>query len=160
MVVVTSTTQPQVLSSDAKKVTAAGYTVDSTEPLAERFKLDLTTGTLSVKYEQPVDGSQVDPTKFTLTSTITGAVSTHTLSAGCTTTQAVATWFTMTLTKTDLDEIKKLDVCSAANAEAGCWLRFGAGSVVDATGLPIVSIADTAADNALPCIECVCSSCI
>jgi hypothetical protein len=139
-----------VLASDATQVTSAGYQADITEPLAEKFKLDLTTGKMMVKYEQPVNGASVDPTTFTLTSSAAGALSSHTLSVGCTTSQDVDTWFTMTLTKTDLDQIKKLDVCDNVNAEAGCFLRFGANSVTDATGLPIVSIASAPA--ALPCI--------
>jgi hypothetical protein len=148
-------------SNDATPVTikvnaGTGFVADTTEPLAEKFKLDLTTGKMMVKYEQPVNGASVDPTTFTLQNAANGPTDTfseYTLTAaGTTTSQLVDSWFTLTLSTNDLNEIKLRTLCDNVNQESSCFLRFGADSVIDATGLSIVSIADTTT-NALPCID-------
>lgn len=137
-----------------KKVNQAldGFIADTTAPLATGFAIDLDAGTLTVSYQQPVKGSSVDPVAFTLENKITSADSTQLLDGDVMDPDNVSTSFVLTFTKSVLDEIKRKDVCAKATGEGGCFLRFGASSVDDATGQTIAGIdANPTTQAALTC---------
>eukprot|EP00729_Bicosta_minor_P004714 gene4714-23313_t len=131
-----------------------GFTADTSAPLATGFKIDLDEGTVTVSYQQPVNGATVDPNMFTLENKATGADSSHDLSGGTVDPEEVATSFVLKLSTDDLNDIKEKAVCAKATAAGGCFLRFKADSVDDATGQTIAAIdANTATDPALTCTD-------
>jgi len=121
-------------SSDG--LVATSLTPDKAPPAALDFTIDMTKGQIAVRYEQPVNGTSLDVRKFKLLGAATGSGE-FTLRSGTVNdgyTNNLDTVATITFSEADLNEIKRLSLCSADSKEKGCFLRFDAGSVVDSEG--------------------------
>jgi len=115
---------------------ATSLTRDKAPPAALDFTIDMTKGQLAVRYEQPVNGTSLDVRKFTLLADAKGSEN-FTLRGGAVNvgyTNNLDTVVTITFSELDLNEIKRLSLCGATLKEAGCFLRFDAGSVSDSEG--------------------------
>jgi hypothetical protein len=134
---------------NAKPSTAAlqtqGFTGDLVPPVATRFELNMTSETLVIHFDQPIDGSTANLTQITLQNLATGATSTHELAAG-THSNDVATWIVISLATADVNEIKREDVCAnGLNPENGCFLSLSNAFIQDATLLTVPSVPGNAA---------------
>ena len=79
------------------------------------FEIDMNTGTITVIYEQPVLGTTLNTSKFTLQDAKSNPATLYSLTGGKVS-SAVDTRVTITLSETDLNQIKQKPVCDAKAA--------------------------------------------
>jgi hypothetical protein len=121
------------------------YGADVVPPQATRFEIDLTAETLTIHYEQPVDGLSINVSQITLQNLAANATSSRTLTGGQLS-STVATSAVIGLTTDDLNEIKRQPLCANVDhPEDVCFLSFGSTSVVDATGLAVPAVSKQSA---------------
>jgi hypothetical protein len=132
---------PAAVIGAANGLQVNDYTADMTPPVATGFAINMDTGEVAVFYDQPVNGSSLDITAFTLQDSSTDPTTIFSFTGGNPTAD-VSTSVIITMTVDDLNELKRVPVCDAELGVDGCFMRFGPGSVVDATGLSVASIAE------------------
>ena len=119
---------------------------DTTPPVATSFEINMDNGTMTVIYKQPVLGSSLNTTKFTLQDSDPPSNS-YTLTGG-TVSQSASTDVTITFNTADVNEIKRTPICASSTRLTGCLLRHADKSVLDARGLEIVSLGNNIASVA------------
>jgi len=129
----------QAISADtAKQVSVSGFTPDTTAPQLLRFTIDMDMGTIRFVFDETVKGLSINPDELTIRDTSDPALQTvnYTLTGGIGEnavgwTKAVSqrtfphsdsTDILLTFTKADLDEIKRLSLCTRAALGNDCFI--------------------------------------
>jgi hypothetical protein len=114
--------------------TVDAFTADSTPPVLLRFAVDLDAGELALTFDEVVRGLSINPDEITLRGgmnyaggsnlTLTGGIGATGVSWIKSDTERTfdhpdSEVVTVALTKTDLDELKRLAICTS---EDDCWL--------------------------------------
>jgi hypothetical protein len=127
-----------VTLGDAKQVSSGGFTADTTPPQLLRFTLDMDAGTITFIFDETVKGLSIQPDELTIRDTsdpalqttnytLTGAIGQDgqvwekTLDVG-TFPHDDTTEVVLTFTKTDLDEIKRLNLCTRVAGGNDCFI--------------------------------------
>eukprot|EP00035_Acanthoeca_spectabilis_P018800 m.403424 g.403424 ORF g.403424 m.403424 type:complete len:6121 (+) comp16790_c1_seq2:183-18545(+) len=131
---------PVVVGVNATLATV--FTSDTLAPLLEQFSIDMNAGVITLVYDQVVNFTSVQPDQFSLyDASTTAAAVNYTLARGSFA-QINSTAFQIILSLEDLNEIKRLPLCSASTGVAQCFIGFGPGSVFDLEGLPVLPLAN------------------
>ena len=101
------------------------FTADSTGPVLESFDLDFNTGILSVSFDEPILVSTFQLTEVTLSNTDGNSLS---LSGGTVLSSDRLTYVRLQLTSTDLNELKRVRVCTSSNQ---CTISLSSSTVSD-----------------------------
>jgi hypothetical protein len=128
-----------------KRVKISGYTADSTPPTLDNFELDLSLGTMTFSFNEPMVDTVV-PTRLTLqqTANLTSVNVSLTLAAGTVASDTVRGAMVLSFKLSDAD-VKSLKlVASLASTKATTFLSAQAGSFrdmayVDMTAIPVSS---------------------
>jgi hypothetical protein len=132
-----------IVSSSAKTVATDGFSKDGAAPALKSFKLDLSADpvTLTLIYEQPVDGSSFKDGHLHVqdkeSQTAKIAI------AGATAADAVSTDIVLTLTDANVNEIKAAALCTKTGDGGDCFVSHSASMIEDATGLVVGAVLDT-----------------
>ena len=119
---------------------ASNFAADLVPPVAVSFDLDLDSGTLTMHFDQPIDGASLVPSSVSLQNSGAAPTSDYQLTGGVVS-SAVSTSVVITLSIDDLNEIKRLPLCAAIQfPEDNCFFSFPAGTISDATGLGVPAV--------------------
>lgn len=146
----------EITSRAAIKVARANFIADSEPPVLEGFAIDMSAGSVTLNFNQPVDWFTLNVSRFTLQDGRTGIISTHTLTGGVVNDPTVDEWsrvystaVVITLSTDDLNEIKKKSMCSVNTELEKCFISFTEQSVSDTSGNIVPEISTTDAVQAL-----------
>ena len=123
---------------EGKQVTY--FTSDQTKPVLNNFDVDLDSGQLLLNFSEIVDERTLTIGKLNLQNKVNNTVS-HRLTSS-TSTPGSAAVVTIDFSVTDLDEVKRLALCSS---KADCFLSFEDSTVKDMAGRAITAIGDDSA---------------
>lgn len=115
------------------------YAADTEVAIAEGFALNLNAGFLTILYNQPVNGSTLVPTAFTLQNNATNPSANHSIAAGVVVAGVYSTNITFRLSADDVNVLKRKSICTISNG-TDCYVTFGNNSVRDAAGLTVTRI--------------------
>ena len=101
------------------------FTDDTTGPVLESYDLDFDTGILSMSFDEPILVSTFEPMEVTLSNTGSNSLS---LSGGMVLSSDRLTYVRMQLTNSELNELKRLRVCTASNQ---CTISISSSTVSD-----------------------------
>ena len=113
------------------------YTSDTTPPVLISFTSNLNSSTLTLLFDEPVDSSTLDPTKFIVLSQPAANATAYRLTDGYTN-SSNGRQIELIITQDDLNEIKKLENLFTSNANT--YLQFDDKAIVDMADNDIVNI--------------------
>ena len=127
--------------SDALLVT--GYTQDETDPQLTGFNLDYNSGILTIFFDETVDLGSLDPRALTFQSLSGGgSANSHTLLDSLGLDMGLLTFTRVQLSNDDLNELKRLRICTNENE---CFMYSSSFLVRDVSGNSNMEITSTSA---------------
>jgi hypothetical protein len=109
----------------------ASYTVDGTAPKLLSFSVDLNNGVLGLTFDETVNSTSLQASKFALQARANGGDGVP-LTNGVVDLAVYTTVLTLGLVKADLDEVKRVGVCTPMGE--GCFMVFKQGAISDMAG--------------------------
>jgi hypothetical protein len=127
-------------------IAASAYAPDALPPQLYHFAMDLTAGTVSLTFDEPVSGATMHPTQITLQNAVQGPAVNLTLTGGLglgsvawngnTFNYGTGMAVVVTLVKTDLNNVKALHFCTEPD---DCYLVHTGTMIRDVAGNYIVA---------------------
>lgn len=121
------------------------FAADSVEPTVNGINVDMSAGTVTIVFDQPVNRSMLVVTALTMQKASTIVDVDHPLSGGLvSSSEPYDTVITVTLTIDDLNSLKRKDICNSEDGAASCFMAATADFVFDPAGNGVLAITDTA----------------
>ena len=137
--------------TDVNATSPTNFVVDDAPPVLLTFGIDMNAGTMLLSYDEPVNIDSVDVSAFGVQANGTESSipdfgsffrEAHQLQSS-TATAINSTAVLITLSADDLNEIKRLPVCTATLGVSDCYLGYSANSVQDMEGHTVDILADS-----------------
>ena len=122
-------------------VQSGGFTPDTTRPTLVQFSLDLNTGRIHLTFDETINSSTFMIDTLTLSNNVNITDTNLTLSEGTLLTND-STVLSYLINDDDLNEIKRVDMCSAFAGGEDCFLVFTNVTVLDMSGNSVVERED------------------
>ena len=132
------------IDTTVKKVAAGGFQRDAVAPTLLKFSVAMDDSTITLNFDEPVDATKLNATRFTLLSDDkdTQATERYALKAGSTT-SGNGRQIVLKMTVADMNAIKKND--KLYHDEEASYLQMAKGAILDMASNEVVAIG---ADNA------------
>ena len=124
-----------ILDGNADRVKM--FTPDTTRPNVIGFSLDLNTGQIHLTFDETVNSSSFVIDTLTLTDNVTTVDTNHSLSTGMLLT-GDSTVLSYMLNDADLNEIKRVNICTVAARGQDCYLTFTNETISDMSMNPVI----------------------
>ena len=138
--------------TDVNATSPTSFTVDNAPPVLLTFDIDINAGTMLLSYDEPVNIDSVNVSAFGVQANGTGTSipdfgsffrEAHRLRSSSTATAINSTAVLITLSADDLNEIKRLPVCTATLGVTDCFLSYSSNSVLDMEGHAVQVLVDS-----------------
>jgi hypothetical protein len=121
------------------------FAADSVEPTVNGINVDMSAGTVTIVFDQPVNRSMLVVTALTMRKASTTVAVDHPLTGGVvSSSEPYDTEITVTLTVDDLNSLKRKDICNSEDEAASCFMAATADFVYDPAGNGVLAITNTA----------------
>ena len=128
-------------ASAGSGLAVTAFASDSVEPTVNGVNVDMSAGTVTIVFDQPVNRTMLLVTSLTMRKAATMVAVNHHLTGGTvSSSELYDTVITITLTADDLNSLKRKDICNSEDEAASCFMAATANFVYDPAGNAVLAI--------------------